>query len=152
MDKKHLNLNVNFTIQSIDSSTGKVTKEEKIHNQVVNDGLDRVADLIGGLSSTAFEYVAIGTDNTSENATDTELGTEYTRENVTPTDEGTGILEYDHTFTVGTGVSEEIVEAGLVDNASISSGTLFNRATFSSFTLDSDNPLRVIITLTITTS
>lgn len=151
MKKKHINLDINITIQSLNSQ-GKVQKEEKVHNQVVDDGLDRVADLIADFSDTGFTYIGIGTDNTSETSTDTTLGAEFTRESVTPTDEGTGLIQYDHTFTVGTGVSEDIVEAGLFDQAGVTGSTMLNRATFSAFTLDADNPLRIIVNITVTTS
>lgn len=147
---KHIDLNFNVKIQQ--SRNGKIIREETVHNQVVNNGLDRVADLLTGVSSSAFTHVAIGTGATAETATDTALETEYTREAVTPTDEGTGIVEYDHEFTVGSGVSESITEAGLFDQAGASGSTMFNRATFSSFTLDSDNPIRIIITITVSTS
>lgn len=150
--KKHIGLNVNFTIQSLDGFTGKILKEEKVHNQVVDTGLDRVADLIGNLSNAGFDYLGIGTGNTAETSSDTGLETEYTRENVTPTDGGTGVLTYDHTFNVGSGVSQSITEAGLLDQATASGSTLLNRATFTAFTLDSDNPLRVIVTITVSTS
>lgn len=147
---KNINLDVNVKIQQ--SRKGKIVKEQSVHNQVVNNGLDRVADLIGGFSSAAFTHVAIGTGNTAETATDLSLETEFTRESVSPTDEGTGVIEYDHEFTVGSGVSESITEAGLFDQAGESGSTMLNRATFDAFTLDSNNLIRIIITITITTA
>jgi len=150
--KKNLKLSVNVTVQNIDAVTGKVIKEEKIHNQVVNNGLDRVADLIGNISDAGFGHMAIGTGATAETATDTSLETEFDRQAISPTDEGLGIIEYDKIFTVGSGTSEEITEAGLFDQLTVSGDTMFNRATFTAFTLDVDNPLRVIITINVTTS
>lgn len=150
--KTHFRMDINFIIQQLDAATGKVKKEERVHNQVVDDGLDRVAALIGGLSSAEFDYVGIGTDNTTETSTDTELGTEFTRIGVTPTVEGTGSIKYDHTFTVGSGVSEDIVEAGLFDQATVSGSTMLNRATFTQFTLDVSNPVRIVIFINVTTS
>lgn len=147
--EKNLNLSVNFLFQSINKKTKKVNKELKFHNLVVNTGLDAVATLI----ANEFQYLAIGTGDTAVTANDVELESEYTREQVIATSEGNGIREYDHTFEVGTGVSEEIIEAGLFNSITISGSTMLNRALAdSAFTLDIDNPLRVVVTITITTS
>jgi hypothetical protein len=151
MEKPVLDLNINFTIQQLDGDTGIVKKEVKVHNIVVNTGLDRVANLIGGLSGAHFEHLGIGTGATSEVSGNTTLETEYTRENVVPTDEGVGIIKYDNTFTVASGVSESITEAGLFDQLIVGGSTMLNRTTFTAFTLDSDNPLRVIATITVST-
>lgn len=146
--KKHIGLNFNFTFQSIDKKTGKVKKEAKFHNLVTNAGLNAVA----GLIAAEFDYLAIGTGTTAANATDTALETEFTRENVIATSEGTGVIEYDHVFEVGTGVSEEITEVGLFNSATETGSTMLNRAVDTAFTLDEDNPLRVVGTITVSTT
>ena len=151
MDKV-LKLKVNAIIESIDLLTGDVIKTSKVHNTVVNAGLNRVADLIADVSDTGFGYMSIGTDNTSVTATDTELGTEVQRQAVTPTDEGTGIIEYDKTFTFNSGDSYTIVEAGLFDSATASGSTMLNRLTFSGHDVDVDNGVRVRITITCTSA
>ena len=149
--KKHLQLDVNITVQQIDSFTNEVKKEVSVHNQVVNTGLDRVADLIGDISDVGFDHVGIGTGTTAETATDTDLETEFDRDPVVPTDEGVGSIKYDHIFTVGSGVSENITEAGLFDQLTASGSTMFNRATFTAFTLDVANSVRVVIFVNVTT-
>ena len=140
-------LNFNFKLIGTDKKTGKKI-ESPIFNNVVDTGLDAVADLIAG----EFTYLAIGTGTTAVTTGDTELETEYTRESVSFTDEGTGIRQVDHTFNVGSGVSEDITEVGLFNSATPSGSTMLNRAVDSAFTLDLDNPLRVIGTITVTTS
>lgn len=145
--KSNVGLGVNVQFISFNKKTGKVNKQTKKHNLVVNSGLDAVADLI----VNEFNYLAIGTGTAAILATDIELDAEFTRELVTATDEGVGIREIDHTFTVGSGVSEDIEEAGLFNSATPSGSVMLNRALAgTTFTLDEDNPLRVIVTLTTT--
>ncbi len=148
--KKGLKIKINAVIESINQYTGKVTKTSKVHNTVVNTGLDRVADLIADVSDVGFGFMSLGTDNTAVTATDTELGVEVQRQSVTPTDEGTGIIKYDKTFNFSSGESFTIVEAGLFDSLTVSGSTIFNRLTFAGHTVDVDNGVRVQITITIT--
>lgn len=143
-------LKINAIIDSFNVHTGEVTKTTKIHNLVVDTGLERVAHLIGGLSSTPFEYVAIGTDNTAVVAGDTELGTEVDRANVIPTDVGIGSILYDYTFTFSSGESFTIVEAGLFDSLTASGSTMLDRLVFSGHDVDVDNGIRVRITVSVT--
>ena len=145
--KKGLTIKTNAIIQTIDMHTGEVKKETKVHNIVTNAGLDEVAHLIGGISTpTAFQYMAIGTDATAPGASQTALGTEVSRENVTPTDEGVGIIEYDNTFTFGSGESYTVIEYGLFNDAT--TGIMLNRLTDAGHDVDIDNGLRVRITIT----
>lgn len=146
MNEKNLKMRVNAIIQTIELKSGKVKKETKVHNLVVNTGLDEVLD--SGLAN--ISYMALGTDNTTVTANDTELGTEVVREAVSPTDEGTGVRKYDNTFTFSSGESYTIVEAGLFDNAVASGSLMFNRLTFTGHEVDVDNGVRVQITITLT--
>ncbi len=144
MDNK-LKMEVNAIIQTINLKTGKVTKESKVHNLVVNTGLEEVID--NGLAN--IDYVAVGTDNTSVTANDTELGVEVKRETDTPSNTGTGVRVYDKTFSFASGESYTIVEAGLFEGATVSGSTMFNRLVFSGHAVDVDNGVRVQITITL---
>lgn len=144
MDNK-LKLKVNAIIQTINLKSGKVIKETKCHNLVVDTGLDEVLD--NGLAN--IDYVAIGTDDTAVQSTDVELGVEVTRESDTPSDEDTGIRLYDKTFTFSSGESYTIVEAGLFAGATVSGSIMFNRLVFSGHEVDVDNGIRVQITITL---
>jgi len=53
------------------------------------------------------------------------------------------------TFTFGSGVSEDITEAGLLDSDVVSGSTLFNRVVTSAKTVTADNELVVTVTVTI---
>lgn len=143
---KRLNLRINVIIQSFNIHTGKITKTSKVHNLVTNVGLDEAID--NGLSNIG--YMAIGTDATAVQATDTELGAELVRQAVTPTDEGVGIREYLKTFTFGTGDEYTIVEAGLFNSAIASGSIMFNRFTFTGHDVDADNGVTIKITVTLT--
>lgn len=146
MNKGTIKFKINAIIQTVELATGKILKETKTHNLVVNTGLDEAIDT--GLST--FGYMAIGTDNTTVSATDTALIAEVKRESVSPTDEGIGIREYDHTFTFGSGESYNIKEYGIFNSAIESGSIMLNRLTDSGHDVDIDNGLRVRITLTLT--
>lgn len=148
--EKGLKIKVNAVIESIDRYTNQVTKTSKVHNTVVNDGLDRVADLIADVSNIGFGFIGIGTDATAVTATDSQLGVEIKRLTATPTDEGTGIIKYDETFNFSSGESFTIVEAGLFDSLTVSGSTMLNRLTFTGHDVDVNNGVRVQITITIT--
>ena len=94
--------------------------------------------------------MAVGTDSTAVVATDTELGGEVQRQSVSKTNEGTGIREYDKTFTFSSGESYTLREAGLFDSGIASGSTMFNRFVFSSHNVDTDNGVRVRISITLT--
>lgn len=144
MEKK-LKLNINAVIKSFNIHTNEITKTTKVHNLVVDTGLDEAVD--NGLSNIG--YMAIGTDNTAVTSTDTELGTEVQRQSVSKTDEGTGIRKYTKTFTFSSGDSYTIVEAGLFDSAVASGSTMFNRFVFDGHDVDVDNGVSVQITITL---
>ena len=145
MEKK-LKLMINATIESFNIYTKQVTKTSKVHNLVVDVGIDETID--NGLTNIGF--MAIGTDNTSVVAGDTALGTEVKREGESKTNEGIGIRKYDHIFTFNSGESFTIVEAGLFDSLTPAGSVMFNRLTFAGHDVDVDNGVRVQITITIT--
>lgn len=140
-------INVEF-IES-DKGSGKIKKISRLHNLIVNGGLTRVRDLLGGASSDSLTHIAIGTDNTAATNTDTVLGTELLRAVATITYPSYNQVKYSYTFSVGSGESYTITEAGLFDGASISGSTMFARAV-DSVTLDTTTDLTINITYTIT--
>lgn len=139
----NMKLKVNAIIESIHLPTGEVTKTSKVHNLVVDTGIDEFIDT--GMST--FDFMAIGTGVTAPAAGNTTLQTEFVREAVTPTDEGNGIRLFDHTFTFGSGVSETITEFGIFDLGA--AGIMLNRLTDAGHDVDIDNGVRVRITFTL---
>ncbi len=144
--KNKLKLSVNAIIESFNVHTKEITKTSKIHNLIVDTGLNEVID--NGLVNIG--HMAIGTDNTAVVAGDLTLGVETKRQAVSKTNQGTGIREYDETFLFSSGESFTIVEAGLFDSPTISGSTMLNRLVFSGHSVNVDNGVRVIITLSLT--
>ncbi len=119
---------------------GKLVR--RIPNRVVNTGLALTSLLLTG-SGTAPGYIAIGKGTTAPTATDTALENEYARgvatrtRGTTSVENDTAIYEREFAFTE----SAAITESGLF-NAS-TSGTMFNRATFSAVSLQNGDHLLV---------
>jgi hypothetical protein len=118
---------------------GKVIQEEKVNNIIVTTGKALVATLVSG-SGTSFSHMAIGTDNTTEVIGDSSLIAEVGRVTLTSKAVSTNVISYIGDFPAGTGTGT-ITEAGIL-NAS-SSGTMLNRATFSSVNKTASDALKI---------
>ena len=138
----------NWEIKRVDTATGEILDIEEKCNIIVNDGLERMAKLINGESAVYFRALAIGTGTTGATATDTALETEYTRELATLSYEASYKAKFEKTFTFGSGVSEDITEAGIFDSATASGSTMLARTTFSAKSVS--QAISLIITATIT--
>jgi hypothetical protein len=138
----------NAIIRSFNTYTGETTKLTKVHNLIVDSGLEFTAKIMGGLTDP-WTVIAIGTDDTAPVNGDTELNTEYDRDTATVSYEANYKLVLDKTFTVGSGVTESIKEAGIFDSAIILGSNMLNRLIFDAHTLNIDNPLEIIITITV---
>ncbi len=141
-----LKISVNAIIESFNVYTKEITRTSKIHNLIVDIGLDEAID--NGLAN--IDHMAIGTDNTAVVAGDLALGVETKRQAVSKTNEGTGIREYDETFLFSSGENFTIVEAGLFDSITVSGSLMLNRLVFTGHDVDVDNGVRVRITITLT--
>jgi len=149
LDKTVVALSYNAVIKRIDRSSGKVLEEETIHNLVVNDGKERVRDLIAGLSTGAFSYIGIGESAVAPSATDSALGNESTRASATKSYPSTSQVKYEKVFSFASGESYSITEAGLFDSATVSGSTMLNRLTFGAKAVDADTDLSVAITISV---
>lgn len=138
----------NAVIESIDKATGAVTKRITIHNLVVNNGLNLVRNWMAGDAVNNPQAIAVGTDATSAQNSDTALGTEVLRYAATITKPENYKVRYAKTFSVGSGVSHAIKEVGIFDSAVASSSTMLARLNCDN-TLDADTDLSVTITYTI---
>jgi len=146
MDKK-LKIKINAIIQSFNVLTKEITKTTKVHNLVVDTGLDEAIDF--GVSN--ITYMGIGEGVTAVVASDTTLESEVsTRESVSPTYEAVGVREFLATFTFNSGDNFTITEAGLFDGLTPSGSIMFNRFTFTGHEVDSLNGVTVKITVTLT--
>jgi hypothetical protein len=138
----------NWKIDRVDNNTGEILDSEEFCNLIVNNGLERVARLINGDSSTYFRALAIGTGSTAATNSDSALETEFTRAAATLSYEASYKSKFTHTFTFGTGISETITEAGIFDSATMSGSTMLARLVFTGKEV---SPLiSLIITATVT--
>jgi len=124
---------------------GKIIQTEKVNNIIVTTGKSLVALLVAG-SGTAFSHMAIGTDSTTEVVGDTALTAEVGRVTLTSKATTNNVIAYVGDFPAGTGTGT-IVEAGIL-NAS-SSGTMLNRATFSSVNKTASDALKITWSVTL---
>lgn len=149
-DKNLFRLDYNVVLKRIDKATGKILDIEKIHNTIVNNGLNLVRDMIGDVAANSPKYIAIGESDTAVTNADTALGNESVRE-LSAIDVATNYqVEFSKTFTFGSGVSYAIEEVGLFDSATASGSTMFNRALAGATkNVDSDTDLEVTITISV---
>ncbi|GAG55799.1 unnamed protein product [marine sediment metagenome] len=120
---------------------GTVINREVLHNLIVGDGKERASKLLGGLSSDYFTHITIGTGTTAAAVGDSSLETEYTREAATIAYEASYKIKFEKTFTFGTGDSEDITEAGVTDDATVTGSVLLDRFVFSPKAIDGDTYL-----------
>ena len=129
---------------------GNVLDKTVWTNLIVDAGLDEVIKLIGGgLTGSKFEYLALGSDNTSPAAWDTALWNEITsnwgsRVQATVTQETTNTtndtLRLDNTFDF-TG-SLTIEEVGVFNDPS--AGTMLGRKLSGTKSVSSGDSLQII--------
>ncbi len=128
---------------------GNVLDRELVDNLIVQTGLERVAKLIGGVSADWYTHIAIGTGTTAAVIGDSALETEYTRAAATIAYEASYKIKFEKTFSFASGVSENITEAGLTDDAVVSGSVLLDRFVFSAKAIDGDIDLYIKITITV---
>ena len=139
----------NWTIVRVNKITGEVLDKEEICNIIVNNGLERIAKLINGESSTYFRALAIGTGTTAVTNADSVLETEYTRELATLSYEADYKAVLAKTFSFGSGVTEDITEAGIFDSAIASASTMLAHTTFTAKSVSQSVDLTVTATITV---
>lgn len=152
MDQKQVNqsyfkLAGSFTVEHV--RNGKVIDRRVVDNLITNAGKAQVAGLVlSDVGGTAFDYIAIGTDNTAAAAANTALGAEITtgggaRAASTGTRVTTSVTN-DTAQLVATWTfsgSFAIVETGVL-NAS-SAGVLLARQVFSTINVQSGDQLTI---------
>jgi len=138
----------NWEISTVNHHTGEILETEKKTNLIVNAGLEYAAKLLNGVHATYFRAIAIGTDATAAANEQTALVAEYTRALATLSYEASYIAKFTKTFEFGSGVAEDIVEAGILDN-NVSGGNMLARATFAAKSVSADVDLIVTAEITL---
>jgi hypothetical protein len=134
--------NVNVFWKLINNFTGQIELEGSVHNTIVDNGLEQLEKLAGGISADYFDDIAIGTSSTAVQTTDSALIAEFDREEATNTHTG-GKMQWVYTFTFPSGTSETIQEIGVFNGASV----MMNRALTGAIAVDSTKTLAITVTL-----
>lgn len=145
--KEQFKLKGVWNFKTVDRATGKILQEETKENTIVNTGLERVAKLLNGVSSTYFRAIAVGTGTTGAASGDTELETEVTRAEAVLTYEASYKAKFVYTFTFGGDYA--ITEAGLFDSATASGSVMLNRTTFAAKNVSTTVDLIATVTITV---
>lgn len=129
---------------------GELKKHVEGHNVVTDVGKEALAAFLSsaaaGASDNTFKYVALGSDSTSEAASNTALGTELARHTGTVSYVSGAIYQVTATFATGSGTGA-IVEYGLFN--SNTGGTLFARDVESVINKGANDTLTVTAQYTI---
>jgi len=131
-------------------ANGNIKETDEATNLVVDDGLAAIAgNVIADVTQTEFDYLAIGTDNTSPTASDSALGVEDKRNDATGSlvttnvTDDTGQLEASFSFSS----SKTIEETGAFDSSS--GGTMLSRSNGISVSVTDGDTLDLTFQLTI---
>ena len=123
---------------------------------VTDNGVAAIVDGLDTGTMAAFDYAGIGTTNTAEAASDSDLIAEITTQYNTDNTRPTGTISqpsaniFQNLATIGVDGSVAAVEHGIFDNATVGSGTLLDRTVFSTVNLSSGDSLQATYQLTLT--
>ena len=137
----------NWEIKRVNRFTGEIIDVEEKCNTIVDNGLERAANCL--ISGTYFRAIGIGTGTTGATNSDTTLETEYTRSLATLAYEADYKATFSKTFEFGSGVSEDITEAGIFDSDTVSGSTMLARTTFASKAISASIDLITTATITV---
>ena len=107
---------------------GEVKEYSEFTNTVTNTGKAEVVGLFTGVTGSAFDYVAIGTDSTAPTASDTAIGAELYRSQSTATRTTTTVTDDTAYYSGSIAItgSATIAEIGILNSSS--GGVLLARA------------------------
>jgi len=143
-------------LQVFDTNTGELKYKVENHNLVVDVGLDEMAQAtfgVGGVGSTSFDFLEIGTGAVAPTATDVALGAsacariQDVAPDVNSATSGETSVSVISSFD-GATCAGIITEAGIFN--AISANQMLARSTFGSVTIASGDTLNVNYTITIT--
>ena len=135
---------------------GSVKQRVENHNLIVDQGMDEMSHRVfgvGGVGTTVFNYIGIGTSSTAPSAGQTALVTPIcTRVQDASPDSNSAVSGETSTSVIssfsGATCAGAITEAGIFNT--VSSGQMLGRSTFGVVTIASADTLNVNYTVTIT--
>jgi hypothetical protein len=122
MSSFKLTANIELTVRDRE---GRIIRQDRFHNTVVDDGLNAVRDLLGGWTFEPDE-MAIGDSDTAVQTTDSALGNEVFRGTIDRRIQGDKKVTYQWLLGTGDANGETIKESGLFEQ-----GTMLARALVS---------------------
>ena len=143
-------------LQVFDTQTGELKYKLENHNLVVDVGLDEMAEAVfgvGGVGTTSFDFIEIGTGTTAPLATNVAIETsacariQDVAPDVNSLTSGETSVSVISSFDGGT-CTGAITEAGIFNV--ISAGQMLARSTFGAVTIGAGDTLNVNYTITIT--
>lgn len=143
-------------LQVFDTQTGELKYKFENHNLVVDVGLDEMAEAtfgVGGVGTTNFDFIEIGTGATAPTAGDTTIETsacariQDASPDVNSAISGETSVSVISSFDGGT-CTGGITEAGIFN--AISGNQMLARSTFGVVTIGAGDTLNVNYTITIT--
>lgn len=126
---------------------GVIKTNHNVDNLVVTTGKQWIAArMYDSAQPNEMSHMAVGTDNTAANVSDTTLAVEAARVSLTSTTVSTNTTQYVASFAAGTGTGA-LVEAGIFN--AVSSGTMLCRTVFPVVNKGADDTLAITWTITI---
>lgn len=149
--KDSLTLTGHVIIETRKKDGTVVSKEEK-KNLIVTTGKNKVADLIGSVSTgvDGFTHMAIGESSTGDTVDSADIALDAEVKRVAPTISTlNNQVIFEHTFSFDTGESFGIKEAGIFDSITPTGSIMLNRVLFSEKNVDVDTDLYIKFTITV---
>lgn len=126
---------------------GEVKAIEKTDNLIVDAGLAAIIERLDSSPSTGQPtHMAVGTDGTTEDASDTALGTEIDRNALTSNTASGAVLTMVGDWAAGDGTGA-LQEAGIFNDPS--AGTMYARVTFPTINKGASDTLQITWTFTL---
>jgi len=125
-------------------SDGKEIYHNVVPNTIMNAGKAVVSGLIAkDIGEDAFDHIAIGTDNSAPNVTDTSMYAEVYRNSGTGSQETTTVTDDTARLTTSIAITSSVTlqEAGIFNSSS--AGDMLARATYSATTASSGDTVNI---------
>ncbi len=143
-------------LQVFDTQTGELKAKFENHNLVVDVGLDEMAQAtfgVGGVGTTNFDFIEIGTGVVAPTATDTALGASACARIQDVAPDVNSLISGETSVSVissfnGATCAGAITEAGIFN--AITVNQMLARSTFGAVTIGAGDTLNVNYTITIT--
>ena len=134
-----------WVIWELRNAAGVLLFRDECHNLVVDEGLELIASLLIG-GGTAPSHMAIGSDGTAPDPSDSALGTELARVVFTSATVTDNVVTYVGTFGAGVGTGT-VEEAGIFNDGT--TGDMLCRTTHGAFVKAAGDTLTITWDLTL---